>query len=180
MPLLANIALFQIGWFACVLGAANGWAWAGIMVAAVVVGLHLDYAQRPRVEGRLLLVTVALGFAWDSIAAASGLISFTGGSLVQWLAPLWMAALWLVFATTLNVSLRWLRGRALIAALLGLIGGPLAYYGGAQLGALHFPDLAAGLAAQAIGWALLMPLLMRLAARFDGIAPRRFGEVAYV
>jgi hypothetical protein len=45
---------------------------------------------------------------------------------------------------------------------------------------LHFPDLTAGLAAQAIGWALLMPVLMRLAARFDGVAPRRFGEAAYV
>jgi hypothetical protein len=180
MPLLANIALFQIGWFACVLGAAHGLAWAGSAAALVIAGLHLAFAQRPRVELQLLGIAVALGFVWDSAVAAAGLIAFNGGGLLQLLAPHWMAALWLVFATTLNVSLRWLRGRAWLAVALGLVGGPLAYYAGAQLGALSFSNLAAGLAAQAIGWALLMPLLLRLAARFDGVAPRRFGEPVYV
>ncbi len=180
MPLLANIALFQIGWFACVLGAAHGVAWAGSLAAVAIAGLHLAAAQRARVELRLLLIAIALGFAWDSAVAAAGLIAFSGGGLLEQLAPHWMAALWLLFATTLNVSLRWLRGRSGLAAVLGLIGGPLAYYAGAQLGALNFPDPAAALAAQAIGWAVLMPLLVRLAARFDGVAPRRFGEPAYV
>lgn len=179
MPLLANIVLFQLGWFACVLGAANGLAWAGSMAAVAIAALHLAFTQRPRVELQLLSITLALGFAWDSAVAATGLITFTGG-LLNLFAPHWMAALWLVFATTLNVSLRWLRGRDLLAALLGLVGGPLAYYAGAQLGALNFPNLAAGLVAQAIGWAVLMPVLVRLATRFDGVAPRRFGGPSYV
>lgn len=180
MPLIANIVLFQLGWFACVLGAANGMAWAGSMAALVIAALHLAYAQRPMLEGQLVLMAVALGFIWDSAVAATGLLTFTGGGLLNLFAPHWMAALWLVFATTLNVSLRWLRGRDLLATLLGLVGGPLAYYAGAQLGALSFPNLAAGLAAQAIGWAVLMPVLVRLATRFDGVAPRRFGEPRYV
>lgn len=179
MPLLANVALFQIGWFACVLGAANGLPWAGSTAALIIAGLHLGFARRARQEAWLLLIAVMLGFAWDSLIAAAGLIAFKG-ALTQAFAPHWMAALWLVFATTLNVSLRWLRQRPWLAALLGAVGGPLAYHAGAQLGALSFPDPAAGLAAQAIGWALLMPLLVRLATRLDGVAPRRIAESAYV
>lgn len=179
MPLLANIALFQIGWFACALGAANGLAWAGSIAALMIAALHLGFARRARQEAWLLVIAVMLGFAWDSLIAAAGLIAFKG-ALTQAFAPHWMAALWLLFATTLNVSLRWLRQRPWLAALLGAVGGPLAYHAGAQLGALSFPDLAAGLAAQAVGWALLMPLLVRLATRLDGVTPRPFPESAYV
>ena len=42
----------------------------------------------------------------------------------------------MVFATTLNVSLRRLRRFLFAAVVLGGIVGPLAYWGGARLGAL--------------------------------------------
>lgn len=180
MPLPANIVLFQIGWFACVLGAAHGLAWLGSLTALVIAGLHLAAARRPACELRLLLIVAALGFAWDSATAAGGLVTYGAGSLLPAMAPHWMVALWLVFATTLNVSLRWLRGRAGLAALLGAVGGPLAYYGGARLGALSLPDPLTGLAVQALAWGLLMPLVMHLAGRFDGVAPGRFGEPVHV
>ena len=180
MPLIANIVLFQIGWFGCVLGAANGLPWVGSVLALIIAGLHLRLAQRPRVELKLLLIAVMIGYAWDSAIASVGLITFTGGGLAQGLAPLWMAALWLVFATTLNVSMRWLRGRWLLAALFGAVGGPLAYYGGVQLGALSFPDLPLGLATQTVGWAVLMVLMLRLSVYFDGIRPSKNEGPAYV
>ena len=180
MPLIANIVLFQIGWFGCVLGAANGLAWVGSGLALIIAGLHLQLAQHSRVELKLLLIAVMLGYTWDSAITMTGLIAFTGGGLAQGLAPHWMAALWLVFATTLNVSMRWLRGRWLLAALFGAIGGPLSYYAGAQLGAISFPDLPLGLATQAVGWAVLMPLLLRLSVRFDGIHTRKDVGPAYV
>jgi hypothetical protein len=84
-----------------------------------------------------------------------------------------MVALWVLFATTFNASLRWLRGRPLLAMALGAVGGPLAYLAGAQLGAISFPELASGLAVQAAGWTLLMPLLMRIADRLDRVSFHR-------
>jgi hypothetical protein len=77
-----------------------------------------------------------------------------------------------VFATTLNVSLRWLRSRPLLAAGLGAIGGPLAYAGGAGLGALNLETSPLSIGALGIGWALAMPLLLVAAARFDGYGSR--------
>jgi hypothetical protein len=179
MPILVNIVLFQIGWFACVLGAAQGLPWAGTLVAVVIASVHLVYAKRRRAELQLLLLVVTLGFAWDSAVTAMGLMQFSTGRMLSGLAPYWIAAMWLSFATTLNVSLRWLRGRAWLAALLGAVGGPLAYFAGAKLGALSFPQPLPGLAAQALGWALLMPLLIKLATRFDGVA-RSSAEGMYV
>ena len=170
MPILVNIVLFQIGWFACVLGAAQDLPWAGSLVAVVIASVHLACAKRRRVELLLLLLVVTLGFAWDSAVTAMGLMQFSTAGMISGFAPYWMAAMWLSFATTLNVSLRWLRGRAWLAALLGAVGGPLAYFAGAKLGALSFPQPLLGLAVQALGWALLMPLLIKLAAHFDGVA----------
>jgi hypothetical protein len=76
-----------------------------------------------------------------------------------------MVALWALFATTLNESLRMLQTRPWIAALFGAVGGPLAYYAGAGLGALHFVDPGAMLGALTVGWALATPLLLSLARR---------------
>ena len=81
-----------------------------------------------------------------------------------------MVALWAIFATTLNVSLRSLRPHRWLAALLGAIGGPVAYYAGARLGALEFGTPAPALAAIGIGWAILTPALLGTARRLDGCA----------
>jgi hypothetical protein len=59
--------------------------------------------------------------------------------------------MWIAFATTLNVSMRWLRGRPELALLFGAVGGPLAFYAGERLGAVtvHRP---AGGTGGAVGW----------------------------
>ena len=76
--------------------------------------------------------------------------------------------MWGVFATTLNLSLRWLKGRWFIAILSGAIAGPLAYYAGARLGGVVFTEQMTALIALSLGWAVLMPLLMALSQRLDG------------
>ena len=40
------------------------------------------------------------------------------------------------FAGTLNSSMKWLRGRYQIGAVLGAIAGPFSYYGGVQWGSV--------------------------------------------
>jgi hypothetical protein len=77
-----------------------------------------------------------------------------------------MVCLWLNFAATLNVSMAWLRGRFLLAALFGAIGGPLAYYSGAKLGATEALPTSTGMLLLAIGWGIMTPLLVWLARAF--------------
>lgn len=169
---VANVLLFQAGWLAGVLGAAQGYPWLGVGAAAVVIAWHLARARRRAPELGLLALALVIGAAFENLLVRAGWLEFDAGVLVADTAPPWMIALWALFATTLNVSLRALHGRWAMAALLGAIGAPLAYYAGGRLGAVEFVDTTAALLAVAIGWLVLSPVLVASAARLDGYAPR--------
>ena len=73
-----------------------------------------------------------------------------------------MIALWTCFAATLRHSLAWLRARWLLAAVLGAVGGPLAYLGGESLGAISLTgDLS--IAAISAQYAIATPILLAIA-----------------
>lgn len=171
MPLLTNFVLFQVAWFACVLGGANGLPWFGIAVVALVVAVHLRWAARPGREALLLVAAGGIGALWDGLLSGFGWLVYPSGIVATWLAPIWIIAMWIAFATTFNRSLGWLKGRWYLATGLGAIGGPLAYAAGAGLGGVSFPDPPLAMVVLAGGWAFLMPLLLALAARLDGFAP---------
>jgi len=84
----------------------------------------------------------------------------------------------MLFATTLNLSMRWLRGRIVLAAAIGCAGGPLAYLAGHRIGGIQFVDETSALLMLAVGWALLMPLLVRLGETFDGVSPQTATQVS--
>ena len=176
---LLNFVLFQIGWFACVLSAAALQPWIGALIALVIIALHLWRATLPAHELLLLIVAVLIGAIWDSLLVMLGLLGYPAGTLIHNTAPYWIIVLWALFATTLNVSLQWLKEHLAMAALLGAIAGPLAYAGGAGLGAVELVDINMAFAALALGWALFTPLLLVLATRFNGYAARTAGELAW-
>jgi hypothetical protein len=168
--MLLNFIAFQIGWFACVLGGANGWPWLGVLAAVVVIALHLHQAARPGAELTLIALSGLLGFVADSLLTGLGLLRFPSGQFHDQLSPYWMVAMWLMFATTLNISLRWLKPHLGLAALLGAVAGPLAYYAGARLGGVSFDDPLASLIAVGGAWALALPWLLVIASRWNGVA----------
>jgi hypothetical protein len=167
--LVVNFLAFQAGWFSCVLGAANGYPLVGPVAVFLALSIHLKMAYKPRKELALVLTAAVIGALFDSLLLQTGWLAYPNGILWAGTAPYWIVAMWLLFATTLNVSLRWLRERPVAAVLLGLIGGPLSYYGGAKLGGLTFINMPAALTALGIGWALVTPLLVRLSERLDGM-----------
>jgi len=167
--ILINAAAFQLGWFACVLGGANQLPWLGTLVAVLIVYWHLSQAARPGREATLLAAVGALGALWDSLLVAAGWLEYPSGILLSNTAPHWIVAMWVLFASTLNLSLRWLRGRWALATLLGAVAGPLAYYAGAGLGGVVITEPLPAFTALAAGWAVFVPLLIWLSTRFDGM-----------
>ncbi len=165
MHILRNIVLFQLGWFACILGAAYGFPLLGTSLALAVVAIHLHFTRQMQ-EAYLVLIAGVLGLVVDTILITGGWMMFRAGVVLDPFPPYWMVALWLLFATTLNHSLAWLKSRRLMAAFLGFIGGPLAYYAGAKLGAaeISFPE---SLLAIGTAWAIAMPLLASIADRLQ-------------
>jgi hypothetical protein len=168
--LLINFLAFQAGWFACVLGAANGYPVAGPLVVIAAVAIHLYQARVIRKEAALLAIAALVGALFDTLLAKSGALSYVNGALWDGTAPYWIVAMWVLFATTLNVSMRWLHGNYLTAAIFGLVGGPLSYIAGARLGGLEFIDMTSSVIMLAAGWGLVTPALVWLAKRLDGMS----------
>ncbi|MCF1182567.1 DUF2878 domain-containing protein [Marichromatium gracile] len=171
--ILINLAAFQAGWFACVLGGAHQLPWLGVGVVALVAALHLTTTPNRGSEARLLVLIAVMGALWDGLLARFGFLIYPSGMLLPWLAPVWIIAIWVAFATTLNVSLAWLQGRWYLAFTIGALGAPLAYYAGAKLGGVHFPDPVVALAVLGGGWSFLMPASLAIAARFARTAAER-------
>ena len=169
--LILNFVAYQVAWFACVVGGANSLPWIGVAVTVLAVAIHLALVPAPGREALLILAVAAIGALWDGLLVGFGLLQYPSGMILDWIAPVWIIAMWAGFATLLHCSLRWLLGRWRLAALLGAIGGPLAYYAGMRLGAVNFPDPIAALSALAVGWAILMPLACWIAIKLDADPP---------
>ncbi len=167
---LLNIILYQAGWFCCVLGAAWGHPLIGALSALLLLAIHLFLSRSRKTEGLRMLGACLVGIAIDSIQQELGVFTFkTDPSWTLWL-PLWVFVIWAQFATLFRYALHWLSGRYLLAAIFGMFGGPLAYWGGVRLGAASFGENPFfSIAALAIFWTLLTPALFWMSDRLpDG------------
>jgi Protein of unknown function (DUF2878) len=171
---LYNVVAYQVAWFACVLGAASDLAWVGAAVALFVAAVHVMLTARVGGELKLIAAATAIGLLVDSALTRTGQIEFVAGVWAEGWAPYWMLALWAAFATTLNHSLRWVMDRPVVAAILGAVGGPLAYLAATRLGALEIPTPQMALPLIAAFWAAAMWTLSMVAARVrpSGTLPR--------
>ncbi|RQW79988.1 MAG: DUF2878 domain-containing protein, partial [Methylococcus sp.] len=104
-----------------------------------------------------------IGMTWESLLVKFGIVSYSGYPDAAAFAPYWIVAMWVLFATTINHGLRWIKRSWIVASAAGLIGGPLAFFSGAQLGAVEFSNTALALATIGVGWAVLLPILALVA-----------------
>jgi hypothetical protein len=167
MNMLINIMAFKIGWVASVIGVANDIPMLGPAVILLAIAIHLLFARRPVSELVLIIATGAIGAGVDSIMISAGWLSYPSGMLLAGFSPYWIIAMWMLFATTFNVSFRWLQSKMLLAVLLGALSGPLSYYFGAKFGAVTLNDFTSSMIALAVGWGALMPALLVLAKWLD-------------
>ncbi len=175
---VANFAGFQAMWFACIVGAGQGYPMLGPFAVLGWLALHLAYLSgngpdaRSRranraAEVKLLTAAAMLGYACDSVLVLGGALAFPDHAGPAAPTTPWMVALWMAFAATLRHSLNWTRRRYALGAVAGAIFGPLAYTAGEALGAVALAASPPGWFAVAAAWALAMPLLMWLRERFE-------------
>ena len=158
---LLNFVLYQVGWLACVLGAAFARPWLGIAIALILVAMHLWLATDRPNQVKILAIATAIGLLVDSFLLALGVFSFPNGYVVAWLPPVWMSVLWMQFATTFRYCLEWLSGQYAVSAFLALVGAPLAFLGGERVGAVSFsPPRFSHLIMLATVWCVAMPVLI--------------------
>ncbi|MBS0388940.1 MAG: DUF2878 family protein [Proteobacteria bacterium] len=160
--LLLNAALFQAGWWACVVSAAQQRAVQAALALAGVVAIQILLHAAPLRALWLALACLALGAVIETLLVALHVTAYPHAELVLGLAPAWMAGLWALLSTTLDASLRWLQGRRVLGIALGAGAGALSYAAGARLGALVLPGAHALWVIAAV-WGLALPLLFELA-----------------
>jgi hypothetical protein len=175
--LLVNYTLYQVGWFACVLGSAWHRPWTGCLVAVVLLGVHLALARERLLEVRLVLLATAIGAIAEIGQIAAGSYRFTAGTVIEALPPLWLLAMWAQFATTFRYSLRPIVSRPVRAGLFGAAGGPLAFLAGEQLGAVTLlPPLIPSLLRLAIIWAAALTLFSAVVRRVGPEPGEEYGR----
>ena len=154
---LVNYTLYQVGWFACVLGAASHRPWTGFLTAMVLVGVHVALSVERSLEVRLVVLAAAVGAVVEMVQIAAGTYRFTSGTLTDALPPPWLLVMWGQFATTFRYSVRPVITRPIRAALFGAAGGPLAFLAGERLGAVTLlPPLTDGLLGLSVSWAIAL------------------------
>lgn len=158
-PVVGNVVLFQLLWFAAVLGAAAGLAWPAPLALVALLGWAWLCGSNLHADLRLLLIGVIGGVLFELLLLAAGLIRYQLQSW-QYLPPVWIICLWAGFAHSFLYSLAWLRQHLALAMLLGAIGSATSMYAGLRFGAAEpLRGMAPLLIFYGAGWSLLTPWL---------------------
>ena len=164
---IVNFILFQLLWLACVWGAAHQLLYPGLAVFSLLLIWHLLPANQHSGDLRVMLLALLMGGIVDSLWQYFDILSYQL-SLTDRIAPIWILLLWMGFALTINHSLSWLKGRALIASIFSAAAAPCSYYAAERLGAVEFASANrwVSLSLLALAWAVIFPLLILAARRW--------------
>mgnify|MGYP001033770395 FL=1 len=161
---ILNFVMFELGWLACIL-LPQAWALA---VVGLFLLLHFVLVSQHKLEElQFIVIGTLAGSVLDGLWLRTGILADTSGAAV--VTPPWLIALWAIFMTSLNHSLKWLGRNRLVMFLIVPIAGPFAYWSASALGAVTLPSLLPSLLALAVGWLVLFPALLSLR---DALYPR--------
>ena len=169
----------NIGWFACVLGAAWDSHLLSVLIVPLLGAIHLAVIGRAKLLPAILLMAASLtvGLVLDTALIAIGAFEPNRWLMPNPITTIWLLMLWVNFSLALNESLKWFQENLLVAALLGSLFGPLAYFSASRLGAIEIMNpVYMGLLPICMAWFVAMPL-MSLIAKSLYHRTRRFRNV---
>tara|TARA_B100000131_G_C17998967_1_gene565736 strand:+ start:458 stop:979 length:522 start_codon:yes stop_codon:yes gene_type:complete len=150
---------FKICWIACAFSTTWGAPYLGPLLTLIFILLHLVIVKFNSRDIKIIGLALLSGLVIDSLFFQFNLINYQGGILTQFkLAPLWILSMWAGFSVTLLYSLDSIKNRYFISGILGLIGGPLSYNAGVQIGSITLNGLLSYIAL-GIVWGLIIPIL---------------------
>ncbi len=151
-----NIALFIVGWLACVLLPGN-WPFIGTLTLLII---HFRWIGCWDKEREIVFITLLVGSIIDSLASNFGLLGFSELAAPSRILPSWLACIWLLLGTTIRHGLAWGSSKPFLTAILG-VGLATAHYSLINLWSnvrLEQPEFMT-LIILAIAWMFALPLL---------------------
>jgi len=164
-PVWSVIGL-NIGWFACVLGAAWEIHWLSIVTVLLLLIIHVFVIGKESLLPAILLGlgSLVVGFVLDTVLIAIQTYEPNRWFIPAPLTTMWLLMLWVNFSLTLNESLKWFQKHLLVAAITGSIFGPLAYFAASRLGAVQImTPVSRSLVKVGVIWFIAMPLMSQVA-----------------
>lgn len=164
---IANALGYQAVWFATLISVSKGHFWFGFFTSLVFATLMLCFGGKAKQDSRIVLIGLVLGMAIDTLFASTGWIQYEQSWPGMNVAPLWIIALWLSFSFTLNHSMDFLRRNCGLAAIFGLLGGPLAYWCADRVFNVieYGTDIAFVMAGLGLCWGLVIPAIFYIDKR---------------
>ena len=123
--------------------------------------IHFSSLDNRNKEIFFAVLVGIIGTVVDTVLLQTELIEYQG-VYTDNIAPLWITAMWVGFAATINHSLAWLKNKWIISFALGAIFGPLSYYTGIKFEALHFEISVLTISILALLWGVVIPYLYYL------------------
>ena len=155
-PVVINAVLFQLTWFAAVLGGSL----FAIAACALLTG-HLAFRDSMKADAVIGAITAVLGLGLDTLWIQINVLDFHGAAV----APMWIVVLWAALGLSINHSMAWFISRPLPGAILAAASAPLSYLSGAALGGVIVPDTAM-LGLVCVSWFALFYVLFKVVAPF--------------
>jgi hypothetical protein len=127
----------------------------------------------------IIFFVACIGSVLDVLLIAAGVLAFEGQMLQFSGFPLWMFTLWVAFLTTFESSLSWLKGKPVLSAVFGFVGGPLSYYTASRLGAVEIgAPFFSSLFLIGFGWMVITPVVFQVYFALLSYLPRWEAEHA--
>lgn len=164
-----NVISVDIGWGACVLGAAWNHHWLGMIVVLLLLIIHIAVIEQNKIRIVFIVafMTVVTGFLADTLLILLGIVEPNRWVMPPPFTAIWDLMIWVNFSLTLDRALRFLQKKPLLAAILGAMIAPPTYYAAGRLGALRFSEPSyLGLIWVGVIWFFVMPWLSLMAKRF--------------
>ncbi|OZG70231.1 hypothetical protein BTA51_26885 [Hahella sp. CCB-MM4] len=143
--MIGNATLMTALWYSSVVGAAHQADWPSPTALVALMAWSFIFGKQIQADMRMAFIGLLIAFAVEPIWIGTGLIDYRLQPSASY-PPLWIACLWAGFSLSFNHSMKWLKGRYLLAAGFGILGAPISLYSAHLLGALDAP----------VGWGSLL------------------------
>ena len=160
---LYDLLGFKVCWVLCAFCSVWEKPYLGPLVTLIFIIGHLLIVNFNFRDIKIIIASIILGFIIDTLFLNFDFVIYKNS--INY-APLWIIAMWAGFSITLIYTLDSLQNKYFMAALLGLVGGPLSYQAGDSIGSITINHNYSYIVL-AIAWAIAIPLLLSLIKYFS-------------
>lgn len=156
---IINITIFYLGWLLC--GFYHNFSIGIIVLFLALINVVICKYQAKEIF--IICILSCLGLMNDALAINFNIFDFADTPLLLNWSNIWLFSLWVLFLTTFNSALRFMKRYSLaFLSICGAIGGTISYYSAIRLGVLNTKDLFTTIIYLSINWAILFPLIYRI------------------